>query len=137
MTAMRVLLLEYDAILCDLIKLTLKRNGYIPITCDDPIFAMDEIEEYQPEILIIDTCLPHLNAFDLLHEFQENGLLEGKYVVILSALGFSSVVKQAREAGADEFLVKPFDVETLVSKLATRQKSQTKKLLSSVSATTL
>jgi DNA-binding response OmpR family regulator len=130
MAAIRVLLLEYDAILCDLLKLSLQRNGYMPIICDDPVFAIDEIEECQPEILIIDTCLPRLNAFDLLHEINEKGLLDSKYVVILSALGFPSIVKQAKEAGADDFLVKPLDVETLVSKIMHHQRNTIKNIVS-------
>jgi DNA-binding response OmpR family regulator len=137
MEAIRILLLEYDAVLGDLLKLSLQRNGYYPIICDDPVFAIDEIEEFQPEIMIIDTCLPRLNAFDLLHEIKEKGLLEGRYVVILSALGFPSIVKQAKAAGADEFLVKPLDVETLVSKIALHSKNSIKNTLSAAPVNSL
>ncbi len=137
MEAIRILLLEYDAVLGDLLNLSLKRNGYNPIFCDDPVFAIDEIEEFQPEIIVIDTCLPRLNAFDLLHAINEKGLLKGRYVVILSALGFPGIVKQAKTAGADDFLVKPFDVETLVLKIAHYSKNSVKKTLSAVPVKTL
>jgi DNA-binding response OmpR family regulator len=137
MAAIRVFLLEYDTVLCDLLKLSLQRNGYNPIICDDPVFAIDEIEEFQPEVIIIDTCLPRLNAFDLLNEIKEKGFLESKFVVILSALGFPGVVKQAKAAGADDFLVKPLDVETLVSKINLNSKNTIKNTLSTVPANSL
>lgn len=114
---MRVLILEFDAILCDLISLTLKRCGFEPIVCEDPIFVRDELANQRPDALIIDTRLPYQNGIDLLHELKDENLLGNLHVIVLSALGFQCIVQQAVDAGAQDFLVKPFDLETLVQKL--------------------
>jgi len=72
--------------------------------------------------LVIDTCLPYRNGIDLLRELHEENLLHDVYVVILSSLGFSCIVKQAVEAGADDFLVKPLNMDSLLSKLKSHRK---------------
>jgi DNA-binding response OmpR family regulator len=50
--------------------------------------------------------------------------------MVLSSLGFSCIVKQAIDAGADDFMVKPVDMDLLVYKLKSFQKESIKKVLS-------
>jgi DNA-binding response OmpR family regulator len=119
---MRVMILEYEAILCDLIRLKLESSGFIPVVCKDPIYVRDEIMNQQPDALVIDSCLPYQNGIDLLRELKYEGLLVHTHVIILSTLGFSCIVKQAVEAGADDFLVKPINVDVLASKLKSNHK---------------
>jgi len=126
---MRVLILEYDAILCDLIRLKLQTNGLVPVICRDPVYVRDELGDRQPDALVVDTCLPYQNGIDLLHELKDEKLLHDVYVVILSSLGFSCIVKQAVEAGADDFLVKPLNMDSLVTKLKLHQKVPEEELL--------
>jgi DNA-binding response OmpR family regulator len=76
----------------------------------------------QPDALVIDSCLPYQNGIDLLRELKYEGLLVHTHVIILSTLGFSCIVKQAVEAGADDFLVKPINVDVLASKLKSNHK---------------
>lgn len=114
---MHVLILEYDAILCDLIFLRLKQKGYQPVICEDPIFVRDEILRHRPDALILDTRLPDQNGIDLLKELKAEDLLLNMHVIVLSALGFSCVIKQAVDAGANDFLIKPVDLDLLAQKL--------------------
>lgn len=126
----RVLILEYESILCALLRMALSRSGYAPIVCEDPFFARDMIFEYQPEIMVMDTRLPSVNAIDLLHEFKKENLLNGRHVVVLSSLGFSCIVQKAAEAGADDFLVKPFEMEYLIFRINNRQRGLVNKKVS-------
>jgi DNA-binding response OmpR family regulator len=123
---MRVLILEYDAILRDLLFLGLQRNGFVPILCADPKNVRDEIARHDPEAMIIDNHLPFSNGIDLIYELNRENLLENIYTVFLSSLGFTSIVKQAIKAGADDFLVKPFDMDCLSLKLKSHTKMDRK-----------
>jgi DNA-binding response OmpR family regulator len=121
---MQVLILEYDAILRDLLCLGLKRNGFVPILCADPSNVRDEITMHAPEAMIVDNHLPFSNGIDLIYELENEHLLDNVYTVFLSSLGFTSIVKQAIKAGADDFLVKPFDMDCLSLKLKSHQKME-------------
>lgn len=114
---MQVLILEYDAILCDLIALRLRQKGYVPVICEDPVFIHEELEDHHPDVMILDTRLPDQNGIDLLKGLNEEDLLNNMYVIVLSALGFSCIIRHAVDAGADDFLVKPVDLDLLVQKL--------------------
>lgn len=123
---MQVLILEYDAILRDLLYLGLQRNGFVPILCSDPNKIRDEIARHDPEALIVDNHLPFSNGIDLIYELNKENLLNNIYTVFLSSLGYTSIVKQAIKAGADDFLVKPFDLDCLTLKLKSHQKMERK-----------
>lgn len=120
---MRVLVLEYDVLLRDLLQLGLKRNGFMPIFCNDPGTVREEIAMNQPEVMIVDNHLPFSNGIDLLSELKADHLLENIYVIFLSSLGFPPIILQAIKAGADDFLVKPLDMDCLVLKINSHQKS--------------
>ena len=123
----RILILEYDALLCDLIDLTLRRNGFETILCEDFSRIRDVIKTKHPDVIVIDTHLPDQNGIDLLRQLSAEKILEHISVIILSALGFPCIVKEAVEAGAEDFLVKPLDMDSLVSKLRSRWKDSENK----------
>ena len=127
---MRVLVLEYDAILCDSILLALQRNGFEAIRCKDPQTINEVIEKVSPDVLILDNHLQKMNGIDLLTNLKGEGLLQDVYVIFISSLGFSPIVKQAVNAGANEFLVKPFNLDLLISKIKTLDSGSKKKKLS-------
>jgi DNA-binding response OmpR family regulator len=58
-----------------------------------------------------------MNGLDVLRKLKDQGDLEQTGVIVISALGYPEVVRQAAEAGADDFLVKPFDPVLLAERV--------------------
>lgn len=116
----KVLILEYDKILRDLISMTLNRYHFVPVICQEPQFVRDMIQENSPNILLMDTHLPTQSGIELVRQLKSEGALEGRFVIVLSSLGFPSVVREAIDAGANDFMVKPINFEILMDRLEKR-----------------
>lgn len=113
-----VLVLEPNALLCDLIKMALVRSGMNPIICASPTALRQALVEHAPDILLIDTHLPGYNGLDLISQLNSDLLLKQTKVFFLSSLGFPEIVQKAAQIGASGFLVKPLDPDLLVSRIS-------------------
>ncbi len=123
MNAVTTLLVEDDAPLRDLIGLAIERLlGYTVISAANAAEAMELFQEYHPLFLVLDILLPQTNGLDFLRQLKEKNLLENTFAIVISALGYPEVVQQAAACGARDFLVKPFDVEYLISRLQQAQR---------------
>ncbi len=112
-----VLILEPNALQCDLIKLTLLRNNMLPIICEQPDALRGHLVRHSPDVLLIDTYLPGQNGLDLLGQMQAEALLKTTRIFILSSMGFPEIVQKAARMGASGFLVKPIDPDFLVARI--------------------
>jgi DNA-binding response OmpR family regulator len=115
--AARVLVLIFDSPQRDLIVLALKRSGYAPVVCDELPRVRDLIAIHQPAILLLDLVLPGMNGLDLLRALAREGLLAGRFIMTVSAMGFPEVVRQAAMAGVHAFLVKPVRTDVMIERL--------------------
>jgi DNA-binding response OmpR family regulator len=112
-----VLILVSNVLQSDLIKLTLNRNSIQPIICDDPIDIRQQLIQFLPDLLLVDTHLPGKNGLELVSELQSEGFLNRTKVFIISSLGYPEIVQKAVKAGASDFLVKPLNTDLLVTRI--------------------
>jgi DNA-binding response OmpR family regulator len=119
-TEKTVLLVEDEPALRDLIALILQNMvGCRVVTAGDGAEALKSFSELRPQAVILDILLPYMNGLDLLRKLKDQGDLDGTGVIVISALGYPEVVRQAAAAGARDFLVKPFDPEILAERVKT------------------
>jgi DNA-binding response OmpR family regulator len=93
------------------------RLGCSVHTAEDGVQALELAGQHRLDLIVLDILLPFMNGLDFLRQARRQGCLENTAVVIVSALGYREIVQQASEAGARDFLVKPFDVDVLVRRL--------------------
>ncbi|AGA69833.1 response regulator receiver protein [Desulfitobacterium dichloroeliminans LMG P-21439] len=73
--------------------------------------ALDIIYREQPDLVVLDIIMPHLDGLGVLEKLQ--GDIKKPHVIILTAFGQESMTQRAVQLGADYFILKPFDLETL------------------------
>ena len=112
-----VLVLEPNALQCDLIKVTLTRHRLTPIVCTQPEALRQKLLEHAPDVLLVDTALPGQNGLDLIGELQSEVLLRRTKVFFISAMGYPEIVQKAARLGASGFLVKPLDTDLMVKRI--------------------
>ena len=112
-----VLILEPNALQCDLIKMALVRSRMNPIVCDQPADLLQQLVQHMPDVLLIDTYLPGQNGLDLISQLNSEVLLKRTKVFFLSSLGFPEIVQKAAQMGASGFFVKPLDPDLLVTRI--------------------
>lgn len=117
-----VLLIEDDNILSDLIQLTLESSGYhVLVSTWNASFTADEIvalcQEHSPKVILSDLFLPNINVLALIRQIKNLSQTEKSTIIILSAFGYREVIQQAIEAGAQDYLLKPINPDTLVERV--------------------
>jgi DNA-binding response OmpR family regulator len=114
-----ILLVEDDPAMRDILKLVFSQQfqaEYQILSTDNGFDALETVKRFKPELVILDILLPQMNGLQLIQKLQAAQLLEYTRIIIISALGFREIVQQALEAGASDFLVKPFKLEALVER---------------------
>jgi len=77
--------------------------------------CLEIVEKTKPDVLILDIIMPHLDGLAVLERLNELGLKAQTNVIMLSAFGQEDVTKKAVDLGASYYLLKPFDMEKLIS----------------------
>ncbi|STO07894.1 MULTISPECIES: sporulation transcription factor Spo0A [Exiguobacterium] len=86
-------------------------------TAFDGEACLDVVKTHQPDVLLLDIIMPHLDGIGVLERLQDE-MDKGKpEVIMLSAFGKDEVTKQAVQLGASYFLVKPFNIQQLIAKI--------------------
>ncbi|MDR3578309.1 MAG: response regulator [Anaerolineaceae bacterium] len=112
-----VIIFEPDRLQRDLIVLALRRNQLLPVICDDPSEVRKYLVERKPELLLLDLYLPGQNGLDFIREIQQEGLMGKTRFLFISSIAFPEIIQKAVKMGATDFLVKPLNVELLVSRV--------------------
>jgi DNA-binding response OmpR family regulator len=115
---MRVLIAEDDLVSRKMLEATLTRWGYeVVITCDGESAWKALAAEDAPRIAILDWMMPNLDGVDVIRRIRERVHGEPPYVLLLTAKGNKEDIASGLEAGADDYVIKPFDREELRARL--------------------
>lgn len=81
--------------------------------------CMNLLDELQPDVLVLDIIMPHLDGLAVLQRLREKENSKMPYVIMLTAFGQEDVTKKAVDLGASYFILKPFDMENLATHIRT------------------
>jgi len=112
---MRLLIVEDEPILLEQLATLLKDQGYAVDTAADGRDGLYYGEEYSYDLAIVDIGLPHINGIELIRQLREKG--RHFPILILTARGAWQDKVEGLEAGADDYLVKPFHNEELSARI--------------------
>jgi two-component system KDP operon response regulator KdpE len=134
MTATRVLIVEDDPNIVDLIRSNLLVRGFDVQVSSSGSDALELIEKSEPSVVLLDLMLPTVNGFDLCREIRQQSDVG---LIVVSSRADESDKVRALNLGADDYLTKPFDVEELLARMAaTLRRSRVTDLESSVAEIT-
>ena len=102
----RILLVEDDPFLVDIYKTKFKEEGFEIEVAQEGKQALVKIEEQNPDVLLLDLVLPHLDGFELLKEIRNNKKMKDLKVIILSNLSQKGEVEKGLALGATKYLIK-------------------------------
>lgn len=112
---MRILLVDDDAALCDALCAHLHRDGYGCDCCGDGETGLDYARLNAYECIILDVMLPRMDGVSLLRALRAEGVQTP--VLLLTALGEADDRIAGLDAGADDYLVKPFHTGELLARI--------------------
>jgi DNA-binding response OmpR family regulator len=107
-------MVEDDAVIREATQLTLERHGYDVTTAEDGLEAIESFEKIHPDAVMLDIMLPGLDGISVCRRIRESSTVP---IVMVSARGDALDVVLGLEAGADDYVTKPFDTQVLVARL--------------------
>ena len=109
----KILIVEDDPLLADMVRRYLEREGYRTLWEDKGESAIRTFELHNPDLVILDLMLPDMDGFDLCRRFSQTETM----ILILTAKGEDEDRISGLEVGADDYLVKPFNMRELLARV--------------------
>ncbi|GAA4769135.1 MULTISPECIES: MtrAB system response regulator MtrA [Microbacterium] len=113
----RILVVDDDTALAEMIGIVLRTEGFDTAFCADGALAVDAWREERPDLVLLDLMLPGKDGIEICAEIRAES---GVPVIMLTARSDTSDVVAGLEAGADDYIVKPFNPKELVARIRTR-----------------
>ncbi|GAB4537044.1 MAG: hypothetical protein Kow0063_23270 [Anaerolineae bacterium] len=111
----RVLYVEDDAEHCLVISNMLTARGFTVETAEDGLKGVQKAREWQPDVILLDLLLPRMDGFSVMSNLKEDPDTQDIPIIVISAWPTADNRRRVREAGAQGFIAKPFQVEELVN----------------------
>ena len=109
----KILMIDDDLNICESVKLYLEHEGYEVKTANDGVQGVESFKLYSPDIVLLDIMMPKKDGWQVCREIRE---ISSVPIMMLTAKGevFDKVL--SLELGADDYLIKPFDMRELSAK---------------------
>lgn len=115
--ATRVLVVEDDPAIQELIRFTLEKAGMKAATAASAEEALATLKAALPDVVLIDWMLPRMSGLALARQLRESARTEKLPLIMVTARGEETDRVAGLEQGADDYLVKPFHVEELLARV--------------------
>lgn len=119
MNKFQILVVEDDAPVRNLITTTLRANNYRFITAGSGESAVSETASHNPDIILLDLGLPDIDGVEVIRRIRSWSNVP---IIVISARSEDSDKIDALDAGADDYLTKPFSVDELLARLRVTQR---------------
>lgn len=110
----KILLVDDDKGIIDLISQYLKKEGYAVYTAENGPSGLISFESFQPNLIVLDIMLPGFDGLELLSKIRQRS---GVYVIMLTAKAEETDKIVGLTVGADDYMVKPFSPRELVARI--------------------
>jgi two-component system, OmpR family, response regulator MtrA len=113
----RVLVVDDDAALSEMLTIVLRNEGFDSRVCPTGDRALAEFRDYRPDVVLLDLMLPGKDGIDVCREIRGES---GVPIVMLTAKSDTIDVVVGLESGADDYVVKPFKPKELIARIRAR-----------------
>jgi two-component system alkaline phosphatase synthesis response regulator PhoP len=113
----KILIAEDEPDIRDLIAFTLRFAGYEVVTGINGEEAVQLAKKEFPDLILLDVRMPKMTGYDACKEIKADPTLKDIPVVFLSAKGQEAEIRDGMEAGAEEYLLKPFAPDQLTERV--------------------
>lgn len=110
----KILVVEDDEGIRSFVKLELEHEGFAVVCAEDGSSAMEVFEKQNPDLVILDIMLPVFSGLEVLRRIRKTSMVP---VILLTARGETYDRVNGLNAGADDYITKPFEIEELLARM--------------------
>jgi DNA-binding response OmpR family regulator len=114
---MKVLVIDDNKDVSELLSIFLKKKGYDNVIINDPRIALGHIKEEKYDVMVLDISMPEISGIDIIQTLEKEGILKDQKIIILSAVAFTSqqVNDLLEKDGIHTCLKKPIRLNELLT----------------------
>ncbi len=114
MTKLKIMVVDDDSNICELLRLYLEKEGYEPLIAENGEKALALFDSEQPDLILLDVMMPQLDGWQVCRELRKKSEVP---IIMLTAKGevFDKVL--GLELGADDYVVKPFETKEVMARI--------------------
>ncbi len=114
----KLLIVDDDVDLVDLLVDHFERDGRFDIrSVNNGFGAGMQIKEFRPDLVVLDVMLPDINGMEVCQLVRSDKSMDDVKIICISGMVEEDRIQKLRDAGADDFMKKPFDVDTLLGRV--------------------
>ena len=111
---MKILVVDDDRVLADVITFMLRKEGFSVIQAHDGAAALEHWENEKPDLIVLDVNLPKINGFEVCRRIRAQSTTP---ILMLTVRGEEDDIVSGLEIGADDYIVKPFSPRQLAARV--------------------
>lgn len=110
----KILIVDDDENICELLRLYLQKDGFETIVANDGEQAVEYASKYSPDLILLDIMLPKLDGWQVCREIRKSSEVP---IIMLTAKGETFDKILGLELGADDYISKPFDTKEVIARI--------------------
>ena len=115
----KILIVDDDEELVELIVDVLMRDGRFEVkSVNNGFDAGMMVKEYRPDLIVLDVMLPDINGQEVCQRVRKEKAMDDIRIICISGMVEEDKIDELRAAGANDFLHKPFEIETLIERIS-------------------
>ena len=119
----KILIIDDDPVIVKFLASTLQSRNYDVITASDGIIGLEEAKAKRPNLIILDIVMPTMDGYEVCFRLKKDRITKEIPVVMLTSVESKEAVKIAHQAGANDYIIKPIILTTLLTKITKLIKS--------------
>ena len=112
-----VLIVEDEPAIAELIAVNLRHNGFQPVWAEDGVTAQRELDAVLPDVILLDWMLPGASGLFLARKWRADSRTKAVPILMLTARGDEPDKVAGLDAGADDYITKPFSTQELLARI--------------------
>ena len=110
----KIMVVDDDANICELLRLYLEKEGFDPVIAPNGVKALELFDSEKPDLILLDVMMPQLDGWQVCREIRKKSQCP---IIMLTAKGevFDKVL--GLELGADDYVVKPFEAKEVIARI--------------------
>ncbi|MDP3486737.1 MAG: response regulator, partial [Bacillota bacterium] len=113
----RILVVDDNRLIVNLLRANLLTSGYGVITASDGFSALRAAVSERPDLILLDVMMPEMDGFEVARQIRNNTLIAHVPIIMLTARGSVDSVVEGLDAGADDYISKPFEMTEVLARV--------------------
>lgn len=117
MNKKRIFIVDDETQIVDMLKMRLEANGYEVITACDGQEAFEKAKKENPDLIILDLMLPKMDGYKVCGLLKKDARYKKIPIIMFTARAQEKDIRLAEEVGAEAYITKPFESQSLLAKI--------------------